>query len=200
MRSRRTGHVVARRLNCGVRLGTAKMPRRRIVAVVLASISGACAPNAMSSDQNRTQSPPALLARIERTICYGWCPAYSVEILVDGTARYEGRAYVVTEGMALARLTPEQVEEVRAAFKRAGFRAISEDCCNCRDVTDGPTVFLTLEDGGPRKTIEHYDGCGRAPPELGYLEGEIDRIVNVEQWIGTRDQRRRKLWEAGQWP
>jgi hypothetical protein len=36
--------------------------------------------------------------RLERTACYGTCPAYSVEIRGDGSVHYDGRAFVAVRG------------------------------------------------------------------------------------------------------
>ena len=40
----------------------------------------------------------SLRIQLQRTACYGWCPAYSVEISGDGTVLYFGERFVATKG------------------------------------------------------------------------------------------------------
>ena len=41
---------------------------------------------------------------------------------------------------------------------------------------------------GVSKEVVHYHGDASAPRALDEVENGIDRIVNVEQWIGTSDE------------
>jgi hypothetical protein len=127
--------------------------------------------------------------RLRRSGCLGSCPVYSIEVYTDGTVRYEGDAYVLMGGTASKRLTPEGMAELRRAVARAGFLALQRDCCNCFDSTDAPTVSLMLIDGAQAKKIDDYHGCDATPKTVRDLEDEIDRIANVERWIGTAEQR-----------
>jgi len=128
--------------------------------------------------------------RLRRSGCLGSCPVYSVEVYTDGTVRYEGDAHVLTVGSASARLTRDRMQELQRAVARAGFLSLQRDCCNCFDFTDGPTVSLMLVDGGQTRKIDDYHGCDATPKTVRDLEDQIDRIVGVERWIGTEEQRR----------
>jgi hypothetical protein len=138
-----------------------------------------------------------LLVRLERTPCFGTCPAYVVEVDLDGTVRYEGRRHVVTLGAAVGKVGPEGLQSLREAFRLARFRELPRHCCDCFDVTDQPGATTTLVDGRWPKTIVDYRGCRKAPDSLRSLEDEIDRIVGVERWIGTLDERRKMSPEWG---
>ena len=54
-----------------------------------------------------------------------------------------------------------------------------------RDVTDKPSAIIGFED----KTVRHYHGDHSAPEALTKLEDRFDQIVDIQQWIGTPDQR-----------
>ena len=129
------------------------------------------------------------LATLERRACFGFCPVYSVEIRIDGSVTYDGREYVVTQGTAAGMLDAQGLRLLREAFQRTKFRDLRDDCCSCYDLTDQPYAVITLVDGQSPQTIVDYHGCEKTPESLRTLEGEIDRIVAIEQWIGTEEQR-----------
>ena len=39
------------------------------------------------------------------------------------------------------------------------------------------------------KTVHHYHGDHSAPEALTKLEDRFDQIVDIQQWIGTPDER-----------
>jgi len=129
------------------------------------------------------------LARLERTGCFGWCPEYVVEIDIDGDVTYFGRDNVMTQGPASERLSSGRLRSLRDAVLRSRQVEMPEEQCACGCVTDVPYVELTTWDKEvPR--ISYYDaGCEQAPPAIRVLENEIDRVVGIERWIGTRAAR-----------
>jgi hypothetical protein len=135
--------------------------------------------------------PTGLLARIEKTRCFGSCPAYVVDVSRSGVLRYDGRDCVMTKGFAVRQLGRGRVSALRRAFDHVRFRAQREHCCDCYDVTDHPSVILTLADGEPPKTIRDYHGCQSTPRALRSLERKIDRIIDVGVWVGLDP-----VWDA----
>ena len=85
--------------------------------------------------------------------------------------------------------------DLKAAIEKSGVLNLNDNCCSCYDVTDMPTVKLTINEGPKRKTIEHYGGCRSAPRELGQLETEIDELSGAVRWIGTNEERRNHKWK-----
>ena len=49
---------------------------------------------------------PQVVITLERTVCYGTCPAYTLRITGDGSVEYEGMRYVRVIGKATARISP----------------------------------------------------------------------------------------------
>jgi len=128
-----------------------------------------------------------LLASIERTTCYGWCPGYKVRVFRDGMVEYEGEAYVKTLGKATGHLSPEELETLDQLFRKSGYLGLDDSYDE--DATDMPTIYTSYSPGGCKKSIRHY-GLG-APKALDEIEHSIDRIIRIEQWIGTADERKK---------
>jgi hypothetical protein len=59
------------------------------------------------------------LARLERTLCLGWCPVYAVEIDIDGQVAYKGRDFVMTQGTANGELSDDGLQSLRGAVLRS---------------------------------------------------------------------------------
>jgi len=53
---------------------------------------------------------------LERTECFGSCPAYRITLSGSGDVRYEGYKFVATEGQVDDRLTARQLGELIAAI------------------------------------------------------------------------------------
>lgn len=145
----------------------------------------------LSNTVVETQEPHALLASLQRTACFGSCPIYKISVFRDGAIEWEGAQYVKILGKVAARATPAQIQQLRAAFAKAGFsmmRASYEQ----EMVTDQPSMIVEYADGANVKTVRHYGGDSNAPPSLSELESSIDTILNTEQWIDSADLRRRR--------
>jgi hypothetical protein len=130
-----------------------------------------------------------LLLRLERTLCFGSCPDYRVEVDTDGTVRYEGNLYVRTAGKASGHLDRAEVAALRGAIDQARFAETPVKCCDCLDSTDAPFVKITVVDGHPPKTIDDYHGCEATPKSIRELEDSIDRIIGTKKWIGPEVER-----------
>src|SRR5262245_59761798 len=128
------------------------------------------------------------LASIERTACFGWCPIYRLTAYRDGSVVYEGEEYVKTKGHATGRVSPEQLTALDDLFQKAGYLALRDQYTEYR-VTDMPSVNTSYSAGGKTKAVKHYLGDSSAPRALTEVEDGIDRIVHVEQWIGTEKER-----------
>jgi hypothetical protein len=128
------------------------------------------------------------LATIERTACFGWCPIYKLTVYRDGVVEYDGEDFVKTKGKATGHLAPERLTELDQLFEQRGYLAL-HDAYTDYSVTDMPSVKTSYSVGGKTKQVQHYLGDSTAPKELGEIEEGIDRIVQVEQWIGTEQER-----------
>ncbi|MGB1274814.1 MAG: DUF6438 domain-containing protein [Nannocystaceae bacterium] len=129
-----------------------------------------------------------VLASIERTSCYGWCPVYRLTVFTDGVVEYIGVDFVLHKGWRSGKVSDEQLEQLQAVFEQyefAGFAAAYEQA----DYTDFPTAITSFRLNGQLKRVVHYYGDTTAPPSLSNLEDAVERVLDIDQWIGTREQR-----------
>jgi Domain of unknown function (DUF6438) len=131
----------------------------------------------------------AATIRMERTRCYGNCPAYTVTIHGDGRVEYSGTFGVKVKEAQTGRIEPDAVKRLLSQFAQAKFLAIKADYsaekCSCtRRCTDMPSAVTELVAGGATHVVNHYYGCGCAPKALFELESAIDKAAQVEQWTG----------------
>lgn len=163
----------------------------------------ACAPPIDKADGR--QSPSSSTADsilIERTMCYGTCPAYRLRLSAAGEIYFasrnpgdEGRTAVDT--MPAATL-PLLISQARAAGFFELPQNIAGDSALCRDqATDHATVTITVFMKDATKTVEDYHGCfettehGVLPriERLRSFEDQIDSVLKSSRWV--RRARRR---------
>lgn len=132
-------------------------------------------------------SQEPILITIERTICYGFCPAYSVSIKEDGTVTYTGTQHVKTTGTHTWKIDPAAVRALAREMQDAGYFELQDEYRAM--VTDNPTTHTSLTIGGRTKKIQDYVA---GPPRLKQLENKIDEVSGVKKYISGTD----KLLEA----
>jgi len=136
---------------------------------------------------------------LERTACYGYCAAYRLRVsragLVQFISRDLGDSGRTARGIAAVR----DVDEVLNFAESTAYVLelpdhIVPDSAMCGPWrTDSPTATVTLYmTDGTRKGVEDYYGCSWAPVSLRELEGLIDRVARVQQWLRPREARRSK--------
>lgn len=154
----------------------------------------ACSPLAIAATptvppiaQAQSSAPTtSALITMERTPCFGSCPAYRLTVYGDGRVVYDGLAFVATEGRRTAQLEPAQVQSLIAAVERADFFKLNDEYIV--DATDLPGTRTAIALNGRTKTVWRYGSAGdasldNAPRSLSELENAIDAIVNSQQWV-----------------
>jgi Domain of unknown function (DUF6438) len=63
---------------------------------------------------------------LERTTCFGTCPAYSVRITSDGSVDYEGKQFVRVTGHVSATVPAEDVAGLVDAFEQIGYFGLDD--------------------------------------------------------------------------
>lgn len=121
---------------------------------------------------------------LTRTVCFGFCPAYTVTMYSDGKVVWEGFANVETEGKDSVHLDPKVFAEVESAFHEAEFLAFEEDY---RDMTmtDCPSAILEVRQHNMSKTVHRYTCDRNAPEVLQHLEKLVDSLSLATKWIGN---------------
>ena len=128
---------------------------------------------------------------IERTTCFGPCPAYSVTVHGNGVVDYVGKRFVGTIGPAESRISPDQVTALFEALDAARFSSLDDrafDWC-----FDTPFVAVTVSDHRTERTVWSDAGCGgpRDGPQRHFLEltMQIDQLASARQWVECKGQR-----------
>jgi len=128
---------------------------------------------------------------LQRTTCYGTCPAYSVVIRSDGHVIFKGQKFVSAIGMRTSQIPISDLQLLSIALKRISFDglassyATSED--GCKEVwTDNPSLTIELRHKNSKKIVNYYLGCRGLPilGRLAWLADTIDEVAQTSQWIG----------------
>ncbi|MCX6350893.1 MAG: DUF6438 domain-containing protein [Bacteroidetes bacterium] len=112
---------------------------------------------------------------MERTRCFGACPAYTIEIYKNGLVKYHGIADVKKMGNYTKKLKCKEVNALKKEFKAAKFFEFKDEYT--AHVTDLPTTYISFNYHGKSKKIKDY---WEAPLELEHLENLLDIIANSE--------------------
>jgi hypothetical protein len=149
--------------------------RRLILACLGAAALSSCAPTT-------TASEGPVMITLSRTVCFGFCPAYTVTISGDGQVTYRGERFVNVTGEQRATVPQADVERLLRRFDEVGFDQLRD--AYRAPVTDLPTYTITLERNGRRKSVADYGGLSAGMPQgVRDLQTEIDRVANTGRWV-----------------
>lgn len=152
-------------------------------AALLAAVLLAAAAPAAAQDDSRA------VITLERTTCFGACPAYTVRITSDGAVDYEGRQFVRVTGPVHAAVAPADVAALVDAFEKGGYFALEDSYRfivqpdgSRSFVTDLPTTTTSIRVGKRAKRVVDYVG---APAVLHDFERRIDAVAGTQRWISV---------------
>lgn len=157
---------------------------RRFLLGLGAFMLAACAPVDTPAETPTVRPPEIsnLEIRLQRTVCYGFCPAYTVTISGDGQVRYEGASFVNAVGERTATIPREDVTRLVARFDEIGFDRL--DDAYRAQVTDLPTYRVSITRNGRTKMVVDYGGLSAGMPRaVRDLQDEIDRVAGTAQWV-----------------
>jgi hypothetical protein len=116
---------------------------------------------ACASHTRTAVTPPARIV-LERSGCYGNCPAYQVAITDDGSVKFAGHRFAVKH--ARDHITPEAARALLARFEDANFAAVDTGyeqggsrCGGFMFDVDGATLTVERATGSHR--VSFYNGC-----------------------------------------
>ena len=152
----------------------------------------ACTPR---PEAPRAAPPPAQSLQpavvLQRTECYGTCPAYTVSVFADGRVVFAGDRFVDTTGTAEGRVDPAVVAGLVAAAVRIGYETLparldTQQTCP-QLATDNPSAITTVRTAGWTRSVAHDHGCRgfKGEKELTAFEDDIDRALGTDAWVGT---------------
>jgi|GEM_PF-2201527 len=130
-------------------------------------------------DQTVDSLPYAAIV-LERSGCFGTCPAYKVRFDKTGVATYAGEAVVSMVGSYTGEITFSDFVHLCNAMEHMNFQWMKDSYeANWTDDSSA-TVTLYDEDGDVVKSVYDYGRAG--PIELWLIQQSIDGIVNKIEW------------------
>lgn len=121
---------------------------------------------------------------IERTSCFGTCPAYKLTILQDGSATYLGRRFAEREGRFTGHVDAGTMNALKTAVDSLNFYAM-EDKYD-RPVTDLPSVIIRVHADHRDKQVIGRVG---APEEFKGLTRLAETLLADVEWTKVGDLR-----------
>ena len=130
----------------------------------------------------RAAAAPAVVTdgelMIQRTSCYGTCPAYTAYIDGDGRVFYHGQSDVEHIGLRTGRVDSGEVATLLDLTERNGYWPAEHDYDS--GVTDSPTTFTAVVHDGRRQWVRNY--AASAPPAVAMTEAAIDVLLERTRW------------------
>ncbi len=124
----------------------------------------------------------SLRITLSRSVCFGACPAYTVEIDGDGTVCYHGEHYVAAVGDRTDHIDAARVRALFEQFRRADYFWTFDHYR--AQVTDLPQFTTSISFDGNSKSVSDYAGRWIGMPEdVGDLERAIDDAAGTEKWV-----------------
>ena len=121
---------------------------------------------------------------LERGMCFGTCPVYSVSLFGNGTIVWMGEMFVDVIGNRTEFIDPAMVADLYDQIIYGGFQDFA-DLYTHLNITDMPSATLTARNGTDMKQVFHYHGDYTAPENLTYMENAVDNVGNTSRWVGT---------------
>lgn len=147
-------------------------------------------PKAIFVGQRQTQSDKNDFITLERTVCFGTCPAYKLTIKNDGSVTFEGKRFTKTIGNATGKINQADFRALASEFEKINYFTLpdaytpgTKECP--RVMTDMPSANTSIRLDGRAKSVAHYYGCGTegALAKLTALETRIDEVAGTQKWI-----------------
>ena len=170
-------------------------------ALLVALSSAAGATSAAAQSAKPTTGADSIV--LERTLCYGTCPAYRLSITRNGYVSFESRNPDDAGRAAKDNVPGQPLALLVAGADALGFSAlpdtIAASSALCPDwATDHPTVIVTLFRGFLRKRVVDYHGCflrsDHTPVSvvgrLREFEVRIDSVARSARWVRPANGRR----------
>jgi len=123
---------------------------------------------------------------LERGMCFGTCPVYTVTLFENGSVFFHGERFVKETGNLTDTVNGSGFADILQACNESGFFQMNDEYVNL-DMTDMPSAIITVQNGSGIKRVEHYHGDTKAPANLTVLEDLIDETVQITRWTGGSD-------------
>jgi len=129
----------------------------------------------------KTSNTNSVLLTLEKTMCRGQCPVYSLSIFENGLAQYIGKENVEKIGTYEKNLSSSEIKSLKTAFNQANFFDFEDEYTAL--VTDLPSTYISYTQNGRTKKIRDHYG---APEALKKLEELLIAVSESQEgWKKT---------------
>lgn len=144
------------------------MKKLTLVILMLTTVAGAFAKTAK---KKKKQAPAGDIVSVSmhRTVCFGQCPDYTIDINKDGTATYTGRMFVHDTGIFRKNIGKQKAGEIIALFKTYRVDTCSERYEN--RIPDLPGLNITIN---YKKSKKQVFNCDWGPAFLKEIAASMD--------------------------
>lgn len=115
---------------------------------------------------------------MERTVCSGTCPVYTVTFKKNGESFYEGKDYVKKIGPYTGNIDEKEFERLAELVERLSFRELEENYSI--PIEDHANVIISVNYGDRVKGVDNYADSG--PVEVWAIEKVIDALIEDIYW------------------
>ena len=123
---------------------------------------------------------PNLLVSLNRTPCFGSCPAYKVEIFEDGTVKYKGSGYVKRIGFFTAKADADFIAQIMKQAETVNYLKFQNKYpAENIEIADMPQTISYVRIGKEGKLIHTKLD---APKELVAFERWLEKHIENLQW------------------
>jgi hypothetical protein len=121
---------------------------------------------------------------MDRSVCFGRCPSYSLTIEGSGKVTYVGREFVGIKGTRTSEISKESFKTLADEFLRIDYFSLKDEYDS--DISDVPETITSWKiDNKYKKIRNRFNG----PKELTELQRKIDEVVNSKQWIEGAEEK-----------
>src|SRR2546423_10273722 len=129
-----------------------------LIAALL-SLLTACARNFGAASHARfpeVKDWNSLRMGLKRSMCYGTCPAYSVEVHGNGEVDFNGESHVLITGRHRDWIPKQLVRDLVTYFEGADYFSLKDEYV--ATVTDNPSYVTWIEFDRHKKSVTDYVG------------------------------------------
>ena len=154
-------------------------PMRCALPLLFAAFAGACSTQQPAASEAHTFGSDAdpLFFSLERTPCFGKCPAYVITVDKDGKATYTGRTFADRPGRWTTTVDNATMNALLDRADAMGFFGLEDRYDG--PVTDLPSTIIRIQaDGKDKKIVARY----RTPEVFKAYAAFADSVLDKAGW------------------
>lgn len=166
------------------------------------ALAASCS-NSATRDDASVRSDAAVIDSVvlERTVCFGRCPAYRLRIAANGQIVFTPEN--PPGPVARDSIAPSAFQDMVSQIEQAGFDSFPSETRGDRtlcamEATDHPTSVITLYRASGAKAVRDYTGCHAASGDertlarlaaLRKLDELVDSTAHSARWVRSGNTR-----------